>query len=583
MRALATVLLGLLLFGPARRAVAEDKASDAPKASKMSGAAKAIEAYLSACARFGFSGSVLIVRKGQTVVARGYGMADRKARVPNTPDTLFEIASATKPFTACAVMKLVEQGKLALDDSIAKHLPDVPEDKRAITVRHLLSHRSGMPRSAGGGRGPDLGQAVRGYLRARPARQPGVSFEYWNGGYALLAGIVERASGRSYMDFCQKHLFEPAGLKSAGFTGDTDLPRQAVGYSGKTAVRKAAGHPYGSYGYQYRGMGGIVLSAKELLQFMDALHAGRVLLPASVKLMQTAVTKHYGLGWGIAPTKRQTRRVGHGGDVRGFHMQMQRFPDEDATIIVMCNVEGIPLYTVAWNLEALLFGQKPSYPMPPALVSLDQKTLDGYAGSYVIDKKNRILVERADGGLRVYGDGRKACEVLGAKPVSEGPVKAAIGVIEATRRGDAAPIEKILMAGIPTTWPDHLVTLIWPAHVKRWGAFDGMRVIGARTIGRGRTSVLVELRHARGMPRVKVVLQDGKLNIFDLNGPRYSVSRAVQPVGNGRFTTFSWISWGSARPGVAIRFEKGAILLDRPGGQTARFPIAAAKVPAPPR
>ena len=143
-----------------------------------------------------------------------------------------------------------------------------------------------MPRSAAGGGGSDIALAVRGYLKTPLARKPGAKFEYWNGGYALLAAIVERVSKGSYVDFCREHLFRKAGLDAAGFTGDTELPRQAMGYSGETPARLAAGHPYRSYGYQYRGMGGIVVSAKDLLKFWDALHAGRVLRPKSVKLMK---------------------------------------------------------------------------------------------------------------------------------------------------------------------------------------------------------------------------------------------------------------------------------------------------------
>jgi CubicO group peptidase (beta-lactamase class C family) len=173
--------------------------------------AKEIDAFLARCERFGFSGSVLVVRKGKVLLRHGYGLADRETGARITEDTLFEIASSTKPFTACAVLKLAEAGKLSLDDPIGKHLPGVPDDKQAITIRHLLAHTSGMPRAAGGG-GDDPAAAAKAYLSAPAARKPGEAFEYWNGGYALLAALVERASGRSFMDYCRENLFRPAGL-----------------------------------------------------------------------------------------------------------------------------------------------------------------------------------------------------------------------------------------------------------------------------------------------------------------------------------------------------------------------------------
>src|SRR5687767_10234922 len=116
-------------------------------------AGAALDDYLGRCAAFGWSGAALIARDGKVVLEKGYGLADRKTGRANDPDTLFEIASATKPFTACAVMKLVELGKLGLDDSISKHLPGVPDDKKDIPVRHLLAHTSGMPRMSPRGSG----------------------------------------------------------------------------------------------------------------------------------------------------------------------------------------------------------------------------------------------------------------------------------------------------------------------------------------------------------------------------------------------------------------------------------------------
>lgn len=262
-------------------------------------------------------------------------------------------------------------GKLSLDDPISKHLPGVPEEKRAITIRHLLAHTSGMSRMSGGG-GSDLEAAVKGYLSKPLARKPGEAFEYWNGGYALLAAIVERAGGGSYMDFCREHL----GLANTGFTGDAGLVGQAAGYEGERRVRLAAEHPYLNYGWQYRGMGGIVTSASDLWRFLKAYDGGRILSEESRRLMETAVTANYGLGWGMADTKRGTRRIGHGGDVQGFHTSIERFPAERRAIIVLCNVEGVPAWAITWNVEALLFGEAPPYPMPPDVADVPEEALD---------------------------------------------------------------------------------------------------------------------------------------------------------------------------------------------------------------
>jgi CubicO group peptidase (beta-lactamase class C family) len=454
--------------------------------------------------------------------------------------------------------------KLSLDDPIAKHLPDVPGDKQAITIRHLLAHTSGMSRMAGGG-GGDLAAAVRGYLSRPLARKPGEAFEYWNGGYALLAAVVERAGKASYMDFCREHLFRPAGLANTGFTGDAGLVRQAAGYDGEQRVRLAAEHPYRDYGWQYRGMGGIVTSAPDLRRFLAAYDGGKILSEQSRRVMETPVTANYGLGWGMADTKRGTRRIGHGGDVRGFHASIQRFPSERAAIIVLCNVEGIPAWAIGWNVEALLFGEAPPYPMPPAVTDVPAEALDRLAGRYAVADGDLIVVERDQGGLLVAGEGTKACAALAGTAAADfsREIRAAEEILAAVRRGDAQPIAAVLMKGIPEAWPNILLGTIWPRHVGKWGELEGVRTLGATALGPGRVRVLMELRHAGGAPRLSIILQDGRLNIFDLDGPRFAAATVYQPLGPAELAGFAWLGQQPPR----IRFEDGWLVLGGPGAE----------------
>ena len=521
-------------------------------------ARKAIDAYLARCERLGFSGSVLVLRDGRAVVERGCGLADRERGERVTPDTVFEIASATKPFTACAILKLAEMKKLSLDDPIAKHLPGVPDDKQGITIRHLLAHTSGMARMGGGGGGSDLEAAVATYLKPPQVRPAGAAHEYWNGGYALLAGIVERASGLPYTDFCKKHLFRPAGLENTGFTGDGNLAKQAVGYDGPVRIRLAAEHPYGGeYGYQYRGMGGLVTSASDLRRFLKAYDDGRILAADSRKLMETPATRNYGLGWGMAETKRGTLRIGHGGDVRGFHAEIERFPAERAAVIVLCNVEGIPLWTIAWNLEALLFGEAPPYPMPPAFVDLPAEALDRLAGRYALGPDDGFDVEREGDGLLLVGRGPQARAALTGKSLDLSPeIAMAEEIVAAVRRRDKKPVAAVLMQGIPESWPATLVSSIWPRHLERWGELKDVRTLGAKPVAPGRIHVLMELRHEKGTPCLEVVLQNRRLNIFRLDAPRAGIA-VYRPLGPAEFAGFAWL--GEQPP--AIRFEDGALVV----------------------
>ncbi len=541
--------------------------------------------YCSRAERFGFSGAVLVARGGRILLAKGYGMADRANTVRNTDRTLFEIASATKQITAAAILKLEEQGKLSTGDSIAKHLPRVPEDCKDITVYHLLTHTSGVPRSAAGGGGADLGAAVAGYLRTKRSRKPGEAFEYWNGGYALLAGIVEQASGMSYMEYCRANLFQPAGMTHSGFTGDTHLDKEpmAVGYASDRPLRKAIGHPYGSYGWQYRGMGGSVHSVQDLYRWDRALYGDRVLKgPARAKLFKPHLS-NYACGWYVTETPRKTRKIAHGGDVRGFHTYFLRFPDEDAAVIVVGNVDSVPMWPLAWNLEALLFGDKPKYPTPPKTIDLQAAVLDAVAGIYEISKGNRLVVRRDGAGVLVGAEGQGAVDLLNARfkldrrvDRFDAEVGKAVQVTEKIGRGDVEMLRGLMLEWIPKTWPDVVKSKIWPAHEEKWGKLKSVRSLGASSAGRERVAITLALQHENGSARCKIVFQNGKLNIFDLKGPEFAASSRFLPASENRFVRFAWV--GPTPPPLGVERDAdgkvAAVVIQVPG-----TPVRAERLP----
>ncbi|MHC4133571.1 MAG: serine hydrolase domain-containing protein [Planctomycetota bacterium] len=526
-----------------------------------------LDTYLQRCASFGWSGSALVAGDGEILLQGGYGLADRERGTPNTEHTLFEIASATKPFTAAAILKLEEQGKLSTDDPIGKYLPGVPEECGDIKIYHLLTHTSGMPRSAAGGGGHDLERAVAGYCRSRPVRKPGEKYEYWNGGYALLAGIVEVVTGGTYMDYCRKHLFEPAGMTRSGFTGDTHLDSEAmaVGYTDERPVRQAVGHPYRSYGWQYRGMGGIVTSVVDLYRWDRALHGDTVLAAATRKKAFEPFLSGYACGWRVLETTRKTRKVMHGGSVRGFHTGFVRFPDDDAVIAVTCNLDGIPLFAIAGGLEGLLFGEKPKFPMPPAIVELADADRDTVTGTYVLSEDSQFVVRRAGKGILIGAVGQGAVDLLGARIRFEDRsdrfgkhTRVAVQVTEGVARGDVEMLRDVMLDWIPKSWPDTVKRIIWPRHLEKWGEFRSLRSIGASYVGRDRVQILLALEHAKGTAHCRVVLQGGKLNIFDLNGPEFALTAKCQPTSRERYVRFEWS--GPPRPPVVFeRDEQGRV------------------------
>jgi CubicO group peptidase (beta-lactamase class C family) len=174
--------------------------------------------------RLGFFGSVLVARKGEILLNKGYGVMDAAERTPMRPDAMWDWASVTKQFTAAAILKLEMRKKLPIDDSIRKHFKNAPKDKEPVTIRHLLNHRSGIRQPNELGVDPRKRDAVVGAFLALPvAWEPGSRWEYSNLSYWVLGALIERLSGRPSEKFCIEELFLPAGMEDACFTGSPGL------------------------------------------------------------------------------------------------------------------------------------------------------------------------------------------------------------------------------------------------------------------------------------------------------------------------------------------------------------------------
>jgi CubicO group peptidase (beta-lactamase class C family) len=359
-------------------------------------AGRQIVEFAMAAESVGFSGAVLAATGGRVVAAVGVGSADLDGRIRNTPSTLFEIASATKPFTAAAVLRLVEQGRLRLDDSIARFLPGVPEDCRSITVQHLLQHTSGIPGTNSAGGGDDVEKVLPLFLRGGPRHPPGTHWEYWNQGYALASEIIARAAGKDYTAFCKEALFAPAGMTATRFTGDPapEGMTVATGRSVRGLPRSALDHPYGSYGLQYRGMGGVVTTVWDLWRWDRALHGGRILKADSKAKLFEPGLNNYALGWFVRTNASGKLVYSHGGAVRGFVCELRKYPDTNGCLFVVCNRDDVSVVEVAAALESLLSGGSLARVAPPR--SLGKELARAIAGRYD-EERGATLTVQVDG------------------------------------------------------------------------------------------------------------------------------------------------------------------------------------------
>ncbi len=363
----------------------------------------------------GFSGAVLIAKDGRVLVDCYVGTLSPESARKIDSSTLFEIASCTKPFTAIALLKLAEEGKLGLDDPISQHLKEVPDNCQGITIRHLLQHTSGIPGTNTRGAGDDISVVVPSFLNGGPQSKPGTRHEYWNQGYSLLSEIIAVASGQSYTDYCRSQIFEPCEMHSTRFTGDAAVPGDhiATGHSTKGASRTALEHPYGSYGFQYRGMGGAVTSTDNLLKWHQCLTDGKLLRPESIAEMTDPHAFTYGLGWQIGKSPSGSAVWFHSGSVRGFLANLYYDPAEKFFLSIFANSDDATSFnTVTVGCKQLVYGKQTTSGRPtPVAAKLSRKL----SGTYQDAKGRKFSISRKGENLLLVIDwgGRRQMAMLG--------------------------------------------------------------------------------------------------------------------------------------------------------------------------
>ncbi len=244
-----------------------------------------------------FSGVVLVARDGQVQRHWAFGFADCDATTANTTDTVFAIGSITKTFTELAVAILVEEGRLDLDGSISAYLTDVPVDKQAITVRHLVDHTSGLESYHDGRDGDferiDRSRAMDRILSADLRSRPGSRYRYSNSGYTVLAVVIEEVTGQSYVDFLRSAVFDPAGMDATGFWGETFAPIAET----ETTVVGCGTPAQWEYSWTLVGNGGMVSTTEDLLRFVISLGDGTFVGPETMEEMGFEAMYTRGFGW----------------------------------------------------------------------------------------------------------------------------------------------------------------------------------------------------------------------------------------------------------------------------------------------
>jgi CubicO group peptidase (beta-lactamase class C family) len=382
-------------------------------------AAKA-DAYLSTWAQQGrFSGTVLIARGDKILLRKGYGMANFELSVPNSPETVFRIGSITKMFTAFSILQLEERGLLKVTDPVIKYIPELPQAWSAITIHQLLCHKSGIQEIMGAKAYGDLDDprhvenALKEFADKPLLSPPGEVLRYSNTGYILLGRIVEKVSGKSYEDYLTENILKPAGMTHTAFDHGTPmLPNRANGYNfdGELLINTRPGDAAGA-----GPAGALHSTVDDLHKFDRTLKSG--------KLFSSAITAkawspyghwvapppfnfeaEYGYGWMLGQNFGH-KYVGHGGWVNGFVSQFERYPDDDAVVIVLSNIEASTYIGVTKDLDAILFEQPYQVPVLHKVTHPDTAILSRYTGDYQMGPL-AIKIWMRNGRLYAQGTGQ---------------------------------------------------------------------------------------------------------------------------------------------------------------------------------
>jgi CubicO group peptidase (beta-lactamase class C family) len=291
--------------------------------------------------------AVAVVRGAETLSAQGYGLANVEHQVPVTADTIFQSGSLGKMFTSAGVMLLVEDGKIALADPIQKYLPDAPESWKAVTVRHLLTHTSGIRDYTNGPLDlrKDYTEEQLASLTydAKLEFAPGEKWKYSNTGYLLLGIVIRKASGTFYGDLLAERVFKPAGMTTTRVISEAAIvPHRAAGYT--LVKNELRNQNWVSPSLNTTADGALYFSLKDLLAWDAAVRGGRLLSAASWNAVFEPVrladgkTFGYGFGWAIG-TRGGQPVYRHGGAWQGFKTHYALFHREKLSIVVLANLQ----------------------------------------------------------------------------------------------------------------------------------------------------------------------------------------------------------------------------------------------------
>jgi CubicO group peptidase (beta-lactamase class C family) len=519
-----------------------------------------LDDYLSRLEHFGFAGGALAVRGNDVLLSKSYGLADRARRIPLTTDSVYNLGSITKQFTAAAILTLEMQGKLAVTDLASKYLDGVPADKAVITLHHLLTHSSGLESDFSPTDYDPVGREeyVRRALQSKLLFKPGEGYEYSNAGYSLLAAIVERVSGQAYETYLTERVLKPAGMRETGYKAPNWAPdRIAHGYrDGEDwgTILQRIQPPDAPY-WMLRGNGGLHTTLGDMLAWHRSLDTDAVLSKEErAKYFKPYVAEgprglsHYAYGWAVSKSARGTSVVQHNGGNGIYVAEFMRFPDEDAMLFLTSTDTGLTATPVVEVLERILFGGQPV--LPPRVVDLAPGRLASFAGEWRLPQGGTLTLTVEGSALLVSPVGQEAFSALAAASGARAERLADLSkrtaeIAAKSFTGDVTSLHEAMGGGMPLEDVRAQEADMMRDRESRLGKYRGSAVVGA--IPRDEDTVRVFVRLDFEKRSVYNVYLWGPQRILGLRGTPQVPALQYLPTSDREFAAFSLDGGGTER------------------------------------
>ena len=379
--------------------------------------------------------TVGVVQDGALNHAQAFGLADLELGKPLDTHSIFNLASVSKQFTAFALLLLEQQGKLKLDDPVAKYLPELAASSQGVTLRHLVHHTGGLRdyielltmKGRGDADGATIHEAVLALARqTKPNEAPGVEYEYSNTGYFLLGVVIARVSGQSLAEFSEQQIFKPLGMNN---TSIVDRYPDGIAALARGYAKSGAGFAIDETGWEQVGDGQVHSDLHDLAlwdeNFYTAKLGGRALVDKmyEVGLLNSGKSTDYAAGLSVYE-KRGLRWVTHGGSWVGYRSNISRIPSEHLSVIVLCNRAEADTGSLASSVAEIFLKDKLGPPEPeeedeePAPVAAEWQPgdLSRYAGAYFGEEANARCVLDERGGKLVLETCAEGEELKPGKP-----------------------------------------------------------------------------------------------------------------------------------------------------------------------